>query len=268
MSTRCRSRTTFRPCVSDDGEWIIGRGSVDMKCGRRGSARARGRTRLADAGRHVGLLRQRRGRGATQRAWPDRPREARIARGRLRDSWRADVGRDRGRLQRHAPRRGHRSRQGGAQRACRGRASTRSTASRPFSPHSPCTNTRTSRSTGWSSGRASTPSGSPGASQATSSPTRALSRSTIASPRMDRRRGEGAGRAPHRPSPSTSSPAPAGQSVTWKYTDEAAAARPGLDAPMADCVRRCRRGDGCRLRRARSLAGRTWRALASWASLP
>lgn len=28
-------------------------------------------------------------------------------------------------------------------------------------------------------------------------------------------------------------PAPAGQSVTWEYTDEAAAARPGLDAPMA-----------------------------------
>ncbi len=30
-----------------------------------------------------------------------------------------------------------------------------------------------------------------------------------------------------------SASAPDGQSVTWKYTDEAAAARPGLDAPMA-----------------------------------
>ena len=133
---------------SDDGEWIIGRGSVDMKCGVAVQLALAVELDFADPGRDVGVLRPGGGRRASQRLGPDRSRKARTARGRLRDPWRANVGRDRGGMQRDPPRRSHGSRQGRSQCAfVEGHQldSRNGSLSRALLR---CTNTRMSRSTG------------------------------------------------------------------------------------------------------------------------
>ena len=76
--------------IEIDGEpYLWGRGTVDMKAGRRGAAEARRRARRPPGRHHLDVVRPRRGRRRPQRAHPARAHAPRLLRRRLRDPRRA-----------------------------------------------------------------------------------------------------------------------------------------------------------------------------------